>query len=179
MTRTIILPLGIALALTACNQGPTVSLTNASPEEVAKAAAASGGGGMPLPGHWEGKLSLGGMEIPKGLPPAVEAQMKEKLGQPRPFNSCLTPEEASRPKGSFFGNGSSCTYEHFNMTGGTIDAVMTCPGGPQGEQRMAMKGTYSPDAYHLTMETSAGPAGKMTVSIDAKRTGDCTGTEKD
>ena len=41
--------------------------------------------------------------------------------------SCLTPEEAKRPKEDFFaGAAKNCRYERFDMGSGKIDAVMKC-----------------------------------------------------
>ncbi len=93
--------------------------------------------------------------------------------------SCLTAEQAKRPKEDFFaGSNKNCRYDHFNMGGGKIDAVMQCTGEGM-TQTMAMQGTYGPDAYQMrmSMKADSGPAGGMTMKmrVDAKRVGECDG----
>ncbi|MBL7372744.1 hypothetical protein INQ23_25850, partial [Escherichia coli] len=54
----ILLPLSLTLAAAACNSGPTVTVENASVEEVSnKVAAAQGAGSFISPGHWDGKVT--------------------------------------------------------------------------------------------------------------------------
>jgi hypothetical protein len=69
------------------------------------------------------------------------------------------------------------------MADGTIDAAMTCK-GEHATQTVALKGTYSADTFHIDMTTKsngAGPMADMTMAmtVDAKRTGACTGKEED
>ena len=66
------------------------------------------------------------------------------------------------------------------MGDGKIDAKMRCD---QGEtvQTMEMAGTYSPEAYTMTVssirEGGPGPGGeaRMKMRMDAKRVGTCDG----
>ena len=96
---------------------------------------------------------------------------------------CLTPEQAKSPKEDFFsGADKNCRYEHFNWGGGKIDLKLNCK-HPNATQTMAMVGSYSPEAYTMTMTATnvgGGPAGEMTMKmkVDAKRIGDCDGKEK-
>ena len=185
MTKSLVLvSLAPMMVLAACNSSPTVTATNATGSEVeAKVAAAGGAGAFMSPGRWEGAMKMDMMDMPgmDNLPPEMKAKMQARMNQPRPFVTCLTPEEAKSPKGRFFGDQEkSCKYDRFNMGGGTIDAAMTCDEG--GIKRsMTMTGTYSPDAYAMTMTAQgqgAGPgAGSMKMSIAAKRAGECTGKE--
>ncbi len=171
--------------LAACNSGPSVSATNASGAEVAaKMKAAGVAGTMVSPGRWEATMTINSMSAPN-MPPQFAAEMKKHMGQARTFVSCLTPEEAKAPKEDFFGGmDKSCRYEHFTMGGGTIDAVSKCSAAG-GTRTMTMKGTYSADAYRMTIASSAegakgGPmAGMaMNMTMDAKRAGACTGKEE-
>ncbi len=62
-----------------------------------------------------------------------------------------------------------------------IDAAMSCK--EAGAMRtMTMKGTYSPDHYHMAVAaTGSGGASagmSMKMEMDAKRTGACTGKEE-
>jgi hypothetical protein len=169
--------------LSACNKEPEVSVENATAGEVAKEVAQAGGAGSFVsPGRWESTLTFLEMTMP-GMGPEAAAQMKGMTGKTQTHVSCLTPEQAKRPKEDFFaGMDKSCKYDRFKMSGGKIDAVMNC--SEQGStQLMEMAGTYSANAYAMTMKATAsgkGPDAGMTMRmrIDAKRAGACDGTEE-
>lgn len=172
------------LALSACNTSPTVTASNASGEEVAAKIKASGMETQFVsPGRWETKMTIAEMAIP-GLPPEMQDQMKVHMGQAKTFASCLTPEEAKKPKEGFFAKGNgNCRYDSFTMGSGKIDAVMQCDTGG-GKRTMTMNGAYSPDAYKMTVASkgtgdAANPMAGMSMKMemDAKRTGACTGNE--
>ena len=171
-----------ALALAACHSSPTVTATNASVADVAaKMKAANLDGSFVSPGHWQTTMVVKDMSIP-GMPPQMAEKMKAHMGQAKTFESCLTEEEAKKPKEDFFGADRSCRYDKFDMGGGKIDATMTC--ASDGMTRtMTMNGTYSSDAYHMAMATigtgKASAMGNMSMKMemDAKRTGACTGKE--
>lgn len=179
------LTLPITLSLAACGSGgPTVTATNASMAEVAtKVADANAGGDMISPGRWEGTLTMHDLKMPNmdKLPPAMRAQMEQRMGTGRPFVSCVTEEEIKAKRGLFNGQDNAndnCRYDHFTMAGGKIDASMKCT-MPTGATAMAMTGTYSPDAYHMDMASKTegnAPIGGMSMSIDARRAGPCRGT---
>jgi hypothetical protein len=172
------------LALAACSKGPTVSATNASGEEVAAKVKASGmDAPFVSPGHWQTTMTIRDMSIP-GMSPQMAQQMKAHMGQGKTFESCLTPEQAKKPKEDFFAKGNGdCRYDRFSMGDGKIDAVMQCK-GEGGQRTMTMNGTYSPEAYHMAVaSTGSGAAGNpmanmsMKMEMDAKRMGECTGKE--
>jgi len=174
----------IALAsLAACNSGPTVTATNASAAEVeAKVAAATGSGDMISPGRWEGTMTIHDMKMPK-LPPEAQAKLAGKMGEAKPFVSCVTEEQVKAKRGFFTGSADNkaCTYDKFTMGGGKIDASMSCK-NPGANMKATMTGNYSPDSYHMDMASttdSSSPyaAMSMTMTIEGKRTGACRGTE--
>jgi uncharacterized protein DUF3617 len=182
MNRTIVL-LAAVIPLAACDSGPEVSATNATGQEVAEKVAKAGGTGeFVRPGKWASKVTIEDMSMP-GMPPEAKAHMQGVIGRADTHESCLTPEEAKRPKEDFFaGTNKNCRYEHFNMGNGKIDAVMKCTEEGMG-QTMTMAGTYSPDTYQMTMamksEGGAAAASGMTMKmrVDAKRVGECDGSE--
>jgi Protein of unknown function (DUF3617) len=172
----------VPLALAACNSSPNVRAENASVGEVAeKVAKVQAGGQFISPGRWESTMTIREMSAP-GLPPEVAAQMKAHMGQARNFVTCLTPEQVKQPKEGFFGGANAgCRYERFAMGGGKIDGVMKCSG--QGMERtMAMSGSYGPDSYNMAVSSEGkgqGPAAMtMKMTLEAKRTGACTGKEE-
>lgn len=170
-------------ALAACNSQPTVTATNASVAEVAKKVeAANADRQFVSPGRWQSTMTINEMKMP-GMPPEFAEQMKAHMGKAKTFETCLTPEEAKRPKGDFFGAQKGCIYDRFTMGAGKIDAAMTCTAGG-AKRTMTMSGTYAPDSYRMTVASEAtgggtGPdAMSMNMTLDAKRTGACTGKEQ-
>jgi carboxypeptidase C (cathepsin A) len=65
------------------------------------------------------------------------------------------------------------------MSGGKIDATMRCT-HEQMTQLVNFKGTYSPEAYQLAMDSKVegGPREmtgmSMSMKVDAKRVGECS-----
>ncbi|SDA17366.1 DUF3617 domain-containing protein [Sphingomonas sp. NFR15] len=180
----------LTLPLAACGPAktPTVEATNATPAEVqAKVAAATGDADLVKPGRWEGSMTMHDMQM-SGLPPEVQQQMSARMTEPHRFTSCVTPEDVKAKRGFFTGaKDSHCTYDHFTMAGGKIDAAMVCK-ETVGTMKATMAGSYTPESYHFDMRSTteapgagAAPGGpgaqKMTITIDARRTGECRGDE--
>lgn len=178
--------ISLAVLLAGCDSGPKVDVKNANMSEVGKAVAKSGIGRgddfQVRPGKWESKVAIEEIEIP-GMPAGMQEQMKKTFAehQTAGFTSCLTPEEARKPKADFFaGKDNKCRYDHFKMGDGKIDAKMRCDAG-EGVQVMEMAGTYSPEAYSMTVssvrEGGAGPGGeaRMKMRMDSRRVGECDG----
>lgn len=165
--------------LAACSGEPEVDARNASVEEVAEQVADAGGSdSFVRPGKWQSRVRIEQFELP-GAPPEAKAAMRGMHERAQVHESCLTAEQARRPKEDFFaGANKDCRYDRFTMGDGKIDAVMTCSGGDMA-QTMAMQGTYGPDAYQMRMsiraDAGAGPPGAMTMTmrVDAKRVGEC------
>lgn len=176
------LPLA-CLALAACNQ-KDVSLTNASPEEVAKAQAAAGGGGhmQMRPGKWESKIEILKMDMPemKGMPAEFAEKMKAELMKARTVSSCMTEEDVKRPKFGDHKNG-NCTYDKYETAGNRITATMTCKSDNGGKVTLNMGGSFSADTFSVeqTMDMT-GPTGAMQsqARVSGKRIGDCAPGEK-
>ena len=170
------------MMLAACESSPKVKADNAKPSEVAKKVRdAVGDESFVRPGKWQSTVTIQEMTIP-GMPPEFAAKMKEQTAKPRQFESCLTPAEAKRPKGDFFAADKSCTYDHFEMGGGKIDATMRCAHEDM-TQSMSMRGSYTPDQYEMSMATKmegTGPQAGMVMKmhVDSKRVGDCDRTAR-
>jgi hypothetical protein len=184
--KHVLLLIACAAPLAACNKQPEVHAQNASVEEVAnKVQAASSGEAMVRPGEWESNTTVEEMSIP-GMPPQIQEQMKKAMAsqQTHSFRSCVTEADVRRPKENFFaGKNNSCRYDHFNMSGGKIDAVMHCAGHGAGEQMtMDLSGTYARENYdiHMVMNNKGREAGEsMMVKAHtvSHRVGECTSAE--
>ena len=177
------LAIACALPIAACNSEPEVSAKNATAEEVAEKVADAGDTGTFVrPGKWESKVTFEEFNMP-GAPPGAQSMLQSMNERAESHQTCLTPEQAKRPKEDFFaGADKKCRYEHFNMGGGKIDAVMKCTEQGMG-QTMTMTGSYGPDEYRMKMamttEGMPGPTSGMNMKmrVDAKRVGECDGTE--
>ncbi|MFL6734757.1 MAG: DUF3617 domain-containing protein [Sphingomicrobium sp.] len=177
MNQAIAALIGLAM-LAGCDNG-SVDEHNASVEQVAKAVEkATAGEEFVRPGKWASTISVDEISAP-GMPPQLLAQMKGALGQEQKSESCLTPEQAKRPKADFFaGKNNDCRYDNFTMGTGKIDAKMRC--NRNGiSQVMEMAGTYAPETYTMSMKTNVegtGAPGGMTMRmhVSAKRVGECT-----
>ncbi|MCL6728759.1 DUF3617 domain-containing protein [Sphingomonas hankyongi] len=172
-----------ALPLAACGKSPAVHEENASVAEVQNSIAEAGGtDSFVRPGLWESKVTLEEMSMP-GMPKEVAAKMAGATGKAEVNRSCLTPDEAKRPKEGFFaGDNKNCRYDHFTMAGGKIDAVMKCS-AEGATHTMTLQGGYTPNTYDMRMtmnaEGGAGPNAGMTMKmhVEASRVGECTGKE--
>ena len=168
--------------LAACDNSPKVKAENASVAEVAnKVREAGGDDAMTVrPGQWESSVELESIDIP-GMPPQAAAQMKKTMATVATgHKSCLTEEQARRPKEDFFaGTEGNCRYDKFSMDGGKMTGTMRCT-SPQGggTQLVEFDGTYGPEEYRMRMASTvegASPAGpmKMVMNMTSKRVGDC------
>jgi hypothetical protein len=173
-----------AAALAACNKGPDVNVKNASVGEVAeKVREAASSGSLVEPGKWQSKVTVLNVDMP-GLPPQIAQRMKETAGKVRTTTTetCLTEEDVKKPREDFFATRSkNCRYDHFTMSGGTIDAAMTCTAPQGGSMTMTVNGTYASDSYDATMamDMAGGREGGMHMKsrIESHRVGECTGDE--
>jgi hypothetical protein len=170
-----------AVCLTGCNKGPSVSLTNASTNQVAAAVKQSGvmtSDTMIQPGEWESKATVQEMVIP-GLPPTIAAKVKQNMAEHQNQSSkhCVTPADVKKPKEDFFGGDKSCRYDHFTMGGGKIDVSMTC--NEEGRtQNTKVAGSYTSTSYSIDASSVGNGGGEggmsMKMHVDAQRVGECT-----
>ena len=175
-------PLSLAvvavLSLAACGKQGSVEAENESVESVAKKVGEAEI--RLLPGRWQSTMTLESMELPN-MPPEARKAMDAQKGTSSTFSTCLTPEEAAAPKAGFFQKGAEgCTYDHFTMAGGKVDAEMSCKVG-SGPGKMKMQGTYAPDRYSMAIrsegEIQPGQPMNVAMTIVSQRTGDCDGKE--
>jgi hypothetical protein len=166
------------LASAGCSEQKTVTAKN---ESVAGVAAKVADAGLHFqPGRWETKMTFGKLDMPD-MPPEVAKMMEKSMAEERTYTSCLTKADVEKPAGKFFGqDNDKCKYDSFVMSGGRIDAKMSCK-SPEGTQEMTMNGVYTPETYVMTMaikgEHGGGKAMNMTMGMTAKRIGECTGKE--
>ncbi len=176
-----------ALGLVACDRGPKVDLTNASPADVAKAMKESGATrAMVRPGKWSSTMALLEVNSP-GMPPEMQAMMKQRIGQPQTIEACLTAAEVDNPDRMLGQIPQSCKYDRYVMGGGKLEGHLRCDINGV-KQEMIISGTYGKDTYGITIDNrttappgaiAGGPAASMSMKmkVESKRLGECDGTE--
>lgn len=179
--RHMLIPFA-ALALAACG-GDDVSLTNASPEEVAKKVDEAGGTGF-RPGKWETTVQTVSIDIP-GMDPAMKKQMTDTmLNKTQTMASCITEEQSKSPPAEVIARTQGrCKYESFTMKDGKIDGTLVCPAQGMGnEMKMRIAGTFTGESFAIENEMSAtapnGPPMHIKGKTTGTRIGDCTEAEK-
>ena len=114
------------------------------------------------------------MNIP-GVPGNMAGMMKEAISQKTTF--CLSEADVEEGYQSALRKSQQgdCSFERFNASGGTIDAVMTCD-SEMGPMTMTINGSGTPTASDVTMEVSGKMEGSpmsMKMRVVQKRLGDC------
>jgi hypothetical protein len=169
--------LAAAAALAGCSKQPDVDAKNASVEEVQKQVSKSDI--RPRPGRWRQEVRIESIDMPN-MPVEMKAQMANQAKMVHAGYTCLTPEQAEKPDASFFQQAAKgCTYDHFRMADGTLDAKMTCTVG-ETEQVSTMKGTFGPESYDLKIDMRSPVMGQSmhsVLSLKMTRVGECTGDE--
>ena len=179
MTRTIIMLSVIALA--ACDSGANVTATNASVADVAANVEAAGSDETLLrPGKWMLRGQIDDVQAP-GMPAEVAAQIKQAGVEMDGAGRCVSEAEVRKPAPEFFTGNKGCTYDHFTMGGGKVDARLRCSSGGN-TQVTAMTGIYGPELYRMAMTTTMeSPAGStsgmegvvLKLTVEGKRVGAC------
>jgi hypothetical protein len=168
--------LGAAL-VSGCGDDPDIDARNASVEEVQEQVAKTDV--RPRAGRWRQELKFVSIDMPD-MPEEARAMMGKAGDTVHTGYTCLTPEQAAQPDASLFQQAAKgCTYDHFRMGGGTIDAKMTCTEGPQ-RQVSTMKGSYSAEAYDLALDMQGEMMGRpmhSKMALKMTRVGECTGDE--
>ena len=179
LTPLILMPM---FALAACGGGgQTVKGENASIEEVAKATQDAV---KMQPGQWQTQIKFVSVDMP-GLPKTQADMMGQQMAKASEnvVETCVTPEMVSKPPSEMFGGkaGGGCVYDSYELSGGKLNAVMTCKPQGGGEMKSTTTGTIGSAAYELTSDTAMTMpgmpgGGKMTMKtqIIGKRTGECT-----
>lgn len=184
MKRTALCVLS-SLALAACGGeggGGTSADTDGDGEiTMAEAAASAEDMVRPQPGQYRATVEFVDVEVPNA-PQQVQDMMRSMFDRgPQSHEYCLTKEEAEKgfeemTRQAQEGD-SDCSFEKFDASGGSIDAIMNCNAGEDGTARMTITGTGTETSSEMRMRMEAqGPGGQsMTLTMNSKqeRIGDC------
>lgn len=176
MRSIIILPLAAAAFLAACDSGDAPKSEAEVTKEMANLE-------RPTPGLYKSTSRLVSFDVP-GMSPAQAERMKGMFSTAddgREF--CLTKEEAEKgfeemTRKLAEGN---CTYDRFKVSGGNLDAALTCETGKDMQASIEMKGTMGSEGSKMTMAVDQSAPGvpggniKMVAEVVSQRVGDCPG----
>ncbi|WP_260924972.1 DUF3617 domain-containing protein [Novosphingobium sp. 9] len=135
----------------------------------------------PLPGRYEQTSSITRFDVP-GMDPAALAQLRQMMERTQVQTLCLTKAQSDAGFKAMFARleqGGQCHYAHFTVTGGKIDAQMTCKGQNGGTAAINMTGTIGAQGSDVTvaMDQTGLPAPAETVAMTmhmvTRRTGEC------
>ncbi len=173
--RSILLLATAVLSLSACDKadkGPK------SMEQAKKEAAQLE---RPDPGQYQQTTKIIKFEVP-GAPPEMVAQIKKMMqGQGGNLEYCLSKADTEKGFAEMFKKGTQgdCTYDRFDASANTIDAIMTCKAGEGGIAKMTMNGTVSSTGskvnVNVEQKNDKSPMGNANIAmeLETKRIGDC------
>jgi hypothetical protein len=181
MRRFLVLPLLAAVALAGCGKeekapGSGGESAGLSPDQAAAKASALV---TPKPGLYKTTAEIIDLSFP-GMPEGMAGQMRKSMTANFGSTDCLTEADSkdavkNMAKGDTQGN---CTYTKYDVSGGKIDAVMSC-GSKENGGTFVMKGTVGADGVDMTMEgnqKSQGMPGSgmhMKMHLKSSRIGEC------
>lgn len=169
----------LSLSLGACGGSETDTASEGksiSGAEIAERAQSSAI--KPQPGQYKVSMEVLEVDIPGAPPQAVD--MMRSMMSSRTHQYCLSQddvdtgfEEMARQSQE----DGDCTFQRFDVDGGSIDAQMTCDANGQGKMTMTMKGEGTPtrSEMDMTMKGNMAGMGDSTIRMKAthERVGDC------
>ncbi len=135
----------------------------------------------PKPGQYTQSMKITKFEM-ADAPPEMAKQMQATLGQQQATSFCLTDQMADEGYQEMFREVSrdgQCKYDRFNVSGGTLDAVMKCDSPAEGQGTIKLNGKVSSEGSDITVEidstNSESTLGRTVIGMkmSTKRTGDC------
>lgn len=135
------------------------------------------------PGQWEVSAGPSEFDVP-GASREQMAQFEAMLAEKETQQQCLSQAEADQglePLAKEFGKNGDCKVAEFDASNGQITGTMSCKiDGVDELAATKIVGSYDDEKFDMDLEISmAMPEwpqgqGSMTVSINGKRTGDCS-----
>jgi len=174
MRAIIILSLAATALLAGCDSGDAPK----NEEDVAREMANLD---KPNPGLYRSTSQIVRFDVP-GMSAEQTEQMKSMFAasdESREF--CLTKDEAERGFEEMIrklaeGN---CIYDRFKVSGGKLDALLTCETGKDMQASIEMNGTMGREGSKMTMAVDQSAPGvpggsiKMAAEVVSQRIGDC------
>jgi hypothetical protein len=173
--RSVLLLATAVLALSACDK------PDKGPKTMEEAKNEAAELERPDPGQYKQTTKIVKFEVPGAPPQMVEQIRKMMEGQGGNLEYCLTKADTEKGFGEMFKKGAQgdCTYDRFDASANTIDAIMTCKAGEGGTARMTMNGTVSSTGskvnVNVEQKNDKSPMGNANIAMELETTriGDC------
>ncbi len=175
MTLAIMFVPLAALTLTACDK------PDKGPKSMEQAKQEATQLERPDPGQYKQTTKITKFEVP-GAPPQMVAQIRKMMeGQGGNLTYCLSKADTEKGFAEMFKKGAQgdCTYDRFDASANTIDAIMTCKAGAGGSAKMTMNGTVSATGSRVNVnveqKNDKSPMGNANIAMELETTriGDC------
>jgi hypothetical protein len=181
MRRITFVSLAAVMALSACSDGGADKDGDGkiTGEEAAVEAREAI---LPEPGLYRATVEIEEMTVP-GMPAGMADQMKQSMAAQMSIENCLTEaDRANMVKEMVPDSGDSCTYDKYEMSGGKIDAKLTCKAPDGGTVVTTMNGTFTSTGVDMVLEnTQSGGRQEngthMKMRMKNTRIGECAGNE--
>lgn len=179
MRSSYALPLVAALALAAC--GGTEEDVAGEELTSEQLAAETAGAETPRPGLYRTSQELVELDMP-GMPEEMMGMMRSAFeeGAAEESTYCLTADEAENAREQMLTGmaESDCDISRYDMSGGRIDAAMSCPAGDGVSGDVTMNGTMDSEGADMEMAFShdipgQGPA-TIRMRVMSERIGECS-----
>ena len=174
------LPVLAAFALAACGSDSDAEMAEdgISADGISAELAAAE---TPRPGQYRTTQELLEFTLP-GLSGDMESMVRSAFAEGAADENtyCLTADEAENSRTEMLSNmaESDCSVSRFDMSGGAIDAAMTCPTGDGISGDVTMTGTMSGDGADMVMNFGAEVPTMGTAAIRmrvvSERIGECS-----
>lgn len=175
-----VLPLIAAFALSACGSDADDELSGEgmSAGDLAGELASAE---TPLPGQYRTTQELLEFELP-GLSGDMEGMVRSAFadGAAEETTYCLTAEDAANSREKMLSNmaENDCAVSRMDMSGGTIDAAMSCPAGEGVTGDVTLTGTMDSDGADMVMnfstEVPSMGAATLRMRVVSERIGECS-----
>ena len=112
------------------------------------------------------------------MPDGAAEMMKDMMG--RSFDYCLSEEDAEKgfEEMARQSQDESCSFEKYDLDGGSLDAVMVCKGEGGGQIRMEIDGSGSETSSEMLMTMEGNlpgqGMGRMVMKTSHERIGECS-----
>lgn len=176
MRFTTVLPIAAVLLLAACGDsaGDEATTIEEAAEEMAE-------GPQPQPGQYNTTTEVLEFTVP-GLSEDMQAMMQSAMaeGAAQGTSYCLSAADAATSREEMIRSmtESDCTVQRFDVSGGTIDAALSCPTGTEGVSGdVTMTGTMGETGadMEMTFKTQVPEMGEATIRMRmvSERVGEC------
>lgn len=177
MRRMTFATLAAALALAGC--GSSGADKDGDGKITDQEAAAETAANLPDPGLYKISVEIQELTYP-GMPANMLDEMKKQMSASMQTEECLTEADREDAVKQMTEMNEDCEYERYNMSGGKIDAAMSCKMPDGGTMAYTMTGSLGRTGVDMVMEGGQqggdpGSTMQMKMHMKSQRVGDCKG----